>query len=734
MAEKVLKITGLDCVDCAKGLEGSIKSLPGVASARLTFYDGTLTVEGDAAEEDLRKMVKRLGYGVDDGESRDQAPAEEPNAIIGFWRYLLQSRETQFALIAGGVVLISLAAAWLGLPDWVTIALQIAALGLAGWPIARNGLVTLWVNHTFNINFLMTLAGIGAVVIGEYAEAASMILLFDLAEALEGFTNERARSTLSNLKELSPTHAIRLHEDHEHLAPVEELAVGDRILVRSGERIPVDGLIADGQSDINEAPITGESIPVWKETGDEVFSGAVNGNGQLVVEVTKLVGDSTLHRIIAMVTEAQSRQSKSQKFIDRFAKYYTPAMVALAALVAAIPPLIFGQPFLNLADGTRGWLHRSLALLVIGCPCALVISTPVTMVASLTRAAKEGVLFKGGAFLEQLAKIKTFAFDKTGTLTHGQPHVVDSRDLACNGDNTCAACNDMMALAYALERHSTHPLAQAIIAEAEKRQIQDCYPVAENLNVRGGRGLEGEVDGQLMTIGSIRLFEEEHIVPPEVHQWVDEAEAEGQTAMLLCDGNHVRGFIAVADTPRSDSQAVVRTLNDMGKHTMMLTGDNATVASVVAQTVGLEDVRANLLPGDKQAAIAALREQFDSVAMVGDGINDAPALAASDLGIAMGGGGSAQAMETADVVLMADDIKKLPFAIRLSAFANRLVRQNIIFSLASKFLVAVIALLGYAPLWMAVLADMGVSLLVTLNGLRAARFEKNKVGPTVAET
>jgi Cd2+/Zn2+-exporting ATPase len=513
---------------------------------------------------------------------------------------------------------------------------------------------------------------------------------------------------------------------------VEELAIGDRILVRSGDRIPVDGRIADGQSDINEAPITGESIPVWKETGDEVFSGSVNGNGQLVVEVTKLVGDSTLHRIIAMVTEAQSRRSRSQKFIDRFAKYYTPAMVVLAALVAAIPPLLFGQPFFNLADGTRGWLHRSLALLVIGCPCALVISTPVTMVASLTRAAKEGVLFKGGAFLEQLSKIGTFAFDKTGTLTHGQPHVVDSRDLDCTGEMTCAACNDMLALAYALERHSTHPLAQAIIAEAEKRQVQDCYPVAENLNVRGGRGLEGLVDGQLMTIGSIRLFEEEHIIPPEVHQWVDAAEAEGKTAMLLCDGNHVRGFIAVADTPRSDSQAVVCMLNDMGKHTVMLTGDNATVATVVAQTVGLEDVRANLLPGDKQAAVAALREQSGPVAMVGDGINDAPALAAADLGIAMGGGGSAQAMETADVVLMADDIRKLPFAVRLSAFANRLVRQNIIFSLATKFLVAIVALLGYAPLWMAVLADMGVSLLVTLNGLRAARFEKRKGQATPA--
>jgi len=286
----------------------------------------------------------------------------------------------------------------------------------------------------------------------------------------------------------------------------------------------------------------------------------------------------------------------------------------------------------------------------------------------------------------------------------------------------CAACDDMVALAYALEQHSSHPLAQAVAAEAERRQVAGRYPAAEGLKTRSGEGLEGRVNGRLMTIGSLRLFEEEHNIPPVVHDWVNRAEAEGKTAMLLCDGDHVRGFIAVADTLRHDSQAIIRTLNDLGKNTILLTGDNATVAAVVGQTLGMDDVRSNLLPGDKQEAVAALRQRYGSVAMVGDGINDAPALASADLGIAMGGSGSAQAMETADVVLMADDLDKLPFAIRLSRFANRLVRQNIIFSIAIKLLVMVIAFLGYAPLWMAVMADMGVSLLVTLNGLRAIRF------------
>ena len=280
----------------------------------------------------------------------------------------------------------------------------------------------------------------------------------------------------------------------------------------------------------------------------------------------------------------------------------------------------------------------------------------------------------------------------------------------------------MVALAYALEQHSSHPLAQAIEAEAERRQVRGRYPAAEGLRTRSGQGLEGMVNGRLMTIGNLRLFEEEHHIPPLVHEWVDRAEADGKTAMLLCDGDHVRGFIAVADTLRDDSQVIIRSLNDMGKHTVLLTGDNATVAAVVGQTLGMDDIRSNLLPGDKQEAVSALHQRYGSVAMVGDGINDAPALAAADLGIAMGGSGSAQAMETADVVLMADDLSKLPFAIKLSAFANRLVRQNIVFSLATKLLVAGIALLGYAPLWMAVMADMGVSLLVTLNGLRAVRF------------
>jgi len=722
MTQIQLKITGLDCMDCAHDLESSVAKQPRVEDAELRFFDGTLTVHGDVDEQDLRKLISKMGYGVEDEDSQTLAPAAEPNALVGFWRYLLQQLETQLALIAAGVIFISFVTQWLGAPSWVAIALQIAALMMAGYPIARSGVVNLWVNRTFNINFLMTVAGLGAVVIGEYAEAALLIMLFDIAEALEGFTNERARGAIAQLKELSPSHAVRLTDGEEQLVPVEALSPGEIILVRPGERLPIDGEIVEGNGDINQAPITGESIPVWKEPGDEVFSGTVNGSSRLLIRVTRQADDSTLHRIIEMVTEAQSRQSRSQKFIDKFAQYYTPAMVLLAFLMAVVPTVFFGAPLLNQPDGTRGWLYRSLALLIISCPCALVISTPVTMVASLTKAAREGVLFKGGIFVEALSNMQAFAFDKTGTLTLGEPEVIDSRDVECVENHASEPCDDMLALAYALERHSNHPLAQAIANEAEKRGVTDRYPAAKDLVARSGLGLEGQVNGHLVTIGSLRLFEEEHDIPPVVYEWVEQAEAQGQTAMLVCDGDRVRGFIAVADTLRLDSQDVVGELNRMKKKTVMLTGDNGTVAKAVGENIGIDDVHSNLLPDDKLTAVDALREKYGPIAMVGDGINDAPALAAADLGVAMGGSGSAQAMETADVVLMADDIHKLPFAIKLSAFANRLIRQNIGFSLGSKLLVAVFALLGYAPLWVAVLADMGVSLLVTLNGLRAMRF------------
>jgi len=401
--------------------------------------------------------------------------------------------------------------------------------------------------------------------------------------------------------------------------------------------------------------------------------------------------------------------------------------MVLALLVAVVPPFLMGEPFLNLADGTRGWLYRGLAMLVIGCPCALVISTPVTIVSAITAAARRGVLIKGGVHLEALQRIQAVAFDKTGTLTLGLPVVAQARSITCVCDDTCADCDDLLALAASIERRSSHPLAQAVVNAAEKRGLAERYPPAEAVITLAGRGLQGEVNGKTATIGNHRLFDEEHPHSDQLCQWIDSAEELGQTTMLVCDGDHVRGYLAVADELRPESRDVVAELKALGKDVTMLTGDNLRAASSVSQALGVEKVHAGLLPQDKVEAVKDLRKQIGEVVMVGDGINDAPALAAATVGIAMGGASSAQAMETADVVLMASDLRQLPYAFRLSGFTRNIMVQNIAFSLVTKAIFILLALAGLTTMWMAVLADMGVSLLVTFNGMRPLRFERGTI-------
>jgi len=539
-----------------------------------------------------------------------------------------------------------------------------------------------------------------------------------VAEALEGFTTDRARRSLGELAELAPAQALRLEGSAERLVSVEELQVGDRILVKAGERIPMDGQVLRGQSEVNQAAITGESLPIARQPGDEVFAGTVNGSGVLEIEVNRPVRENTLNRIIRMVEQAQSVRAPTQRFVDRFARYYTPAMMGVAVLVAVLPPLLFGQPLFNLADGTRGWLYRGLSMLVIVCPCALVISTPVTIISAVTAAARRGVLFKGGAYLEALQKVKVIAFDKTGTLTLGIPRVAKTRSVDCASGTACPECDDVLAVAAALERRSNHPLAQAVVDAAEERGVAQRYPAAESVKALPGMGLEGQVNGQLATIGNHKLFEAAHPHEDELCRWVESAEALGQTTMLVCDGQRVRGYLAVSDTLRGESRQVVEELKQAGKQVAMLTGDNPGAAQAVAQSLGIDNVQAGLLPEEKVAAVHNLQAQYGKVAMVGDGINDAPALASASVGIAMGGAGSAQAMETADIVLMADDLLQLPFALRLARQTYKLILQNVGFSLGIKVVFLALALGGLTPMWMAVLGDMGVSLLVTFNGMR----------------
>ncbi len=737
MTENIYRIEGMDCANCARELEEGVSRLPGAQRVQVDFATAKMRLEGDVPLPILRGRVESLGKRIQDKDSK-AAPAL--TGSTNFFAYLLTRSETRLALVGAGIIAIGLILSIIGIIT-VPSALYILATLIALMPIARSGLNTLLINHDFNINLLMTVAAVGAILIGQTLEAATVVFLFAIGEALEGYTADRARDSLRSLMSLVPPTALRIRRaalqstagsnfipigislaSTEETVSVDNLNLDDLIRVKPGERIPMDGVVTAGTSGVNQAPITGESIPVNKTVGADVFAGAINGEGALDVRVTRRAADNTLNRIIRMVEDAQSVRAPSQRLIDRFAHYYTPGVMVLAAMVAVLPPLLFAAPFYNLADGTQGWLYRALELLVIACPCSLVISTPVTIISAITAAARRGVLIKGGAHLEALSTVKVFAFDKTGTLTIGQPAVTQTRSIDCVTCESCERCDDVLALASAVEQSSAHPLAKAVVNAAHNRGVDHTYAAAEAVTSLAGRGVQGRINGKLITIGSHSLFDAEHPHQHELCEMVDAAEAGGQTTMLLSDGDRVRGFIALADEPRSESQSVIRELQALGIQTVMLTGDNAAVAKAVGQTVGVNDVRAGLLPADKVEAVKELVAQYGAVAMVGDGVNDTPALAAATVGVAMGGAGSAQALETADIALMADDLRQLPYAVRLARFARYIIRQNIVISIGLKLAILLLALSGGGTLWLAVFADVGMSLLVTTNGMRPLRL------------
>ena len=618
---------------------------------------------------------------------------------------------------------------WLGLPEPAVIAAFVAAIVTGGYYVARSGWAALRTARTLDMNALMSIAAIGAIFVGEWAEGAIAMFLFSLGNTLEGYTMDRARNAIRSLMDLSPRRATVLRGSQEQQVPVEELRVNDRILVRPGERIPMDGEILTGQSAVNQAPITGESLPVDKAAGDEIYAGSINGQGALTMRVTRLAADTTIARIIRMVEEAQAQKAPSQRFVDRFAQVYTPLVIAIAAGVAVLPPLVGWLAGAGTFGALLGeWVYRALVLLVIACPCALVISTPVSIVSAIASAARAGVLIKGGAHLESLGSLKVMAFDKTGTLTLGQPQVVDIR-CATHPEGldwrSCSACRQMLSDAAAIERQSEHPLARAIVTEAEAQGLAPAPHLAEAVEAITGRGVRGQLGGHSLTLGTHTYIHESDpdLVEGPLCDAVHAAQAAGQTAMVVYDDCcGVRGYIAVADTLRPEVGKVLAALEEVGiEHTIMLTGDNQATAKAIAAAAGVDDVRAELMPEHKVAAIAAMLERYDAVAMVGDGVNDAPALARASVGIAMGAAGTDTALETADVALMADDLSRLPFAVRLSQDARRIIRQNVALSLGIKAVFLALAVAGLANLWMAVFADVGASLIVTLNGMRLLR-------------
>jgi Cd2+/Zn2+-exporting ATPase len=720
----------MDCAGCARTVEQGVAQLPGVETCTLTFPTAKLSVTGPVARETIVERVEALGYGIADaGEAAPREQATTPN----FWRFLWSRWETRLALLGALLILPGLLVTEIGQREHPLIDLSSAlALIVAGGPIVRSAWRALRVNRAITINLLMTIASVGALAIGAYTEAGMVMVLFALGEALEGYTAAKARDAIRGLAALAPATALRLarHGDHqdEEEVPVEALAVGDLIVVKPGARIPMDGRVARGASAVNQAAITGESRLIEKGPGAELFAGSINGEGSLEVEVTRLASDNTIARMIALVEEAQERRAPAQRFVDAFASRYTPAVIVLAALVAIVPPLVTGQPFLDAAEPTRGWLYRALALLVVACPCALVISVPVSVISALSNAARRGVLIKGGAYLEQLARVRAVAFDKTGTLTAGAPTVVGLRAVGCS-DGTgatvgdCDACAEVLALAHAVERRSEHPLARAIVAAGSARGSDRRYPVADGVTAQAGRGVTGLVGGRSITIGSHASFEA--IPHPDEHCRAARDDAdEGRTPVFLSADGAYRGMITVADAVRGSSRGVIEELKGLGLGSVaMLTGDNAATARRIGADLGVTDVRADLLPEQKVAAVEALQREHGPIAMVGDGINDTPALATAAVGIAIGGagGGTAQAMETADITLLGGDLRQLPFLFRLSRATLRTIRVNVGVSLGAKALVLALIVAGLGSMWLAVLADVGIALLVTLNGMRLLR-------------
>jgi Cd2+/Zn2+-exporting ATPase len=684
-------ITGMDCADCARRLESRVAAVDGVREARVDFALARLTVtlDGRAAIGAVHRAAGELGYTLAGGTAEETPPRPRP------WRMALTAASGAFVVAGFSAPLWSNAAR-----PW----LFAAAMALGGGHIARAAFFSLR-SRQVDMNVLMTLAVVGAAVIGQWAEGALTIFLFSLGTSLQAATLERTRRAIRALIRLAPSEARLIDASGERLVPQEALVPGDLVQLRPGERLPIDGVVEQGGAAVDQAAVTGESLPVVKAPGDHVFAGTLVEGGTLVVRATSGATDNTIAKIIHLVEDAQAQRAPVESVVDRFAARYTPVVVALAVLVAVLPPAL-GAPLST-------WVYRALALLIISCPCALVISTPVSVLAALTKATRSGVLVKGGAYLEQAARIKVVALDKTGTITAGRPAVADI--VALDG----VAPRDLLAMAAGVESGSEHPLAAAILARAETDAV--AVPPSERFRAMVGKGVRAEVGGRTVLVGRPELFGAAG-AQPRVTELLARLEADGRTAVLVGTPEAPAGAIAVADPVRGGVREALAALRNLGvERIVLLTGDNEATALAAGALAGVDEVRAGLLPADKVDAVRELQSRYGPLMMVGDGVNDAPALAAASVGVAMGAAGTDAALETADVGLMGDDLSAVPALIALSRRSGRVIRQNIAVSVLVKAVFLVLAPLGLATLWMAVFADMGTSLAVTANGLRLQR-------------
>jgi len=711
----VYRVQGLDCSEEVAILRREVGGLSGVINLEFDVVDARMSVEYDAdaiKPEQIVSAVDKTGMKASPWGNRARTKQGT------FWE---KHGRLVMAIVSGSLLLAGFITHWLlhgSLLDafagghgeehifpLLVILLYGASVIAGAWYVAPKALQAARRLHP-DMNFLMVVAVIGAMILGEWFEAATVAFLFAVALLLEHWSVERARNAIGALLDISPPTArcIRPDDGDVQEVPVDNVPLGSTVIVRPGERIPLDGEVTRGESTVNQAPITGESMPVAKTAGDEVYAGTINQDGALEFQTTKSAADTTLARIIHMVESAQSRRARSQQWVDRFAVYYTPIMMFLAIAIAVLPPLA-------LSASWSQWVYRGLVILVIACPCALVISTPVSIVSALTSSARSGVLIKGGVYLEAAGRLKALALDKTGTLTYGRPEV--QRIIPLDGHTE----EELLERAAALEANSEHPFARAIVNKAREAGIQPA--AAEGFRAVRGKGAEARLDGRAFWIGSHRFMHEKGQETEEVHARALSLEDAGHTVVAIGNDTHVCGLVSIADSLRPDVPRIVGKIRQAGvKKVVMLTGDNETTARAVAAEAGIDEFQCELLPEDKVEAVGRLVREHAHVAMVGDGINDTPAMAAATFGIAMGTMGTDAALETADVALMSDDLSRLPWLIRHSRRTLGVIKQNIFFALGLKLLFLVLALAGLASLWMAIAADTGATLLVIFNSLR----------------
>ncbi|MEW4263814.1 heavy metal translocating P-type ATPase [Priestia megaterium] len=693
---KTYLIEGMDCAACANTIVNHLKTVPAVKDVRVNFSTGKAQIEHDNEADDIIKEVSKAGYTATLVTSSRQ-PAESRH----------HKGKNGPIIFSGILIALGFIGSHTGIASYMTTVLYAIAMIVSGYKPAKSAYYGIK-SRSLDMNVLMTVAALGAAVIGEWLEGATVVWLFALGVALQTRSIEQTRNSIRGLMDLAPSEAWVKENGQLIKKAAEDISIGSTIVVKPGDRIPLDGEIINGESSINQAPITGESIPVDKAIGDAVYAGTINESGSLEIKVTKLVEDTTISKIIHLVEEAQEKKAPTQAFVDKFATIYTPIVFILALFIMVIPPLFDGA--------WSEWFYKGLELLVVACPCALVISTPVAIVSAIGNAAKNGVLIKGGTFLEKAGAINAIAFDKTGTLTEGKPAVSEVVSLG-------AEENQLLAITKTLEDYSNHPIARAIVDYAAEKKVVSLQ--GSNFKILTGKGVQATIKDTVYYAGNAKLFSD--LGTPLSHCWshIEKLQNEGKTIIMVGTAKSVLGIISVADTIRHTTVSALESLKQNGmQQIVMLTGDNEGTAKMIASQSGVDRYFADLLPEDKVKAIQQLQHEGYQTAMVGDGINDAPALATADLGIAMGGAGTDTAMETADIVLMADNLEKLPHTMKLSRKALAVIKQNIWFSIIVKVIALAFIFPGWLTLWIAVLSDTGAALLVILNSLRLLKMKK----------